>query len=453
MKPIQVQVPIQVEGVNPDNNYKPFANVDAKYGPYTDLNQAKSVLSKFLTKGLTIGVIENNQIVEYWIKDDTNEFVIKNQGGNTETEEDSKVIMICLGDTHRTGDYDEKGNMKEYITVTKSENLQRNIKAYEDITYCVNNNKPFSVILDNYTLAKELGSPYEACHFIPECVYGYNKNILGDDYDNVLIELGYDPNKYANTILYLFYLDGTFKILLNDGIVVTIRLKDTSDERLTNLEIGYRKTIKRININDLKQIDLSSGESTHTIQLPIGDIFIYDDNGQLDIYSDNGSTLCTLLPNHIYRVVASDYKDANNNIIKYAKDLLIDDRANGGFFKVDTKINFSKKVNYIQHKASKGELNLKIDRTNLFAGNEYKIIIENIGEPTDDDFKVEIENELIDWLGEENLPVKCLTPDGTIKMFIPPTGILVLNLLIYEQNYTLKGLITYNLTSNVIISI
>ena len=453
MNYIQVQTPIIIEGVNPNNNYKPFANVDAKYGPYSSIKDAENNLKNYLTIGLTIGVIENNEIVEYWIKDDTNEFVIKNQGGSTETEEASKVIMICLGDTHRTGDYDEKGDIKEYITVTKPENLERNIKTYNDIKDCIDNNKPFSVILDNYTLAKELGSPYKAYHFIPEYVYGANKNILGTSYDDTLIELGYDPNKYDNTILYLFYLDGSLKILFNDGVVITVKLRDTRDFRLTSLEDGYKKVIKRININDLKQIDLSSGDSTHTIQLPLGDIFIYDDNGAISIYNDNGYTLCTLMPNHIYKVVQSDYKDADNNIIKYAKDLFIDDRANGGFFKVDTKINFSKKVNYIQHKASKGELNLKIDRTNLFAGNEYKIIIENIGEPTDDDFKVEIENELIDWLGEENLPVKCLTPDGTIKMFIPPTGILVLNLLIYEQNYTLKGLITYNLTSNVVMSI
>lgn len=77
MKAINVLNPINITGVNDES--KPFANVDAKYGPYTDLATARSVLEHFLTKGLTIGIIEGNEIVEYWIKDDSNEFVIKNQ--------------------------------------------------------------------------------------------------------------------------------------------------------------------------------------------------------------------------------------------------------------------------------------------------------------------------------------------------------------------------------------
>lgn len=297
MKAINVLNPINITGVN--DEFKPFANVDAKYGPYTDLATARSVLEHYLTKGLTIGIIEGNEIVEYWIKDDTNEFVIKNQSNESSNE----------------------------------------------------------------------------------------------------------------------------------------------------------KVIKKINYNDLKQVDLNGGESTHTIQLPVGDIFIYDDNSSISIYHENG-TLCTLLPNHIYKVVQSDYKDANNNIIRYAKDLLIDDRANGGFTKITNKvIDCTKKVNYIQHKASDGDLIIKIDRTNLIAGNEYKIIIENTGGDTDVDFKVKLNNEIIDRRDEENLPIKCLTADGTVNIFIPPTGILVLNLLIYEQNYTLKGLVTYELTSNCIMAI
>lgn len=77
MKGINVINPINITGVNEE--FKPFANVDAKYGPYTDLATARSVLEHYLTKGLTIGIIEGDKIVEYWIKDDTNEFVIKHQ--------------------------------------------------------------------------------------------------------------------------------------------------------------------------------------------------------------------------------------------------------------------------------------------------------------------------------------------------------------------------------------
>lgn len=75
MQGIKVINPIVITGGN--DEFKPFANVDAKYGPYTDLATARFVLEHYLTKGLTIGVIEEGKIVEYWIKDDTNEFVKK----------------------------------------------------------------------------------------------------------------------------------------------------------------------------------------------------------------------------------------------------------------------------------------------------------------------------------------------------------------------------------------
>lgn len=451
MKGIKLINPLIITGVN--DEFKPFANVDAKYGPYTDIATARSVLEHYLTKGLTIGIIEGNEIVEYWIKDDSNEFVIKNQQTNDSNEDDSKIIMVCLGDTHRTGDYDENGNMEEFTTVTKEENLQRNIKAYNDIRYCSDNDKPFTIVLDNYTLAKELNSPYKTFYFIPEYVIGYDKSMLGDDCNNELIRLGYDPTKYDNTIVLLFYHNNSYAVLFNDGVIIRVSTGEPLSLQILKLQDAYKKVIKKIDNTDLKQVDLNNGDSTHSIQLSVDDIFIYNEDSSLSIYHDNG-TLCTLIPNHIYKVVQSDYKDTNNNVIKYAQDLLIDDRANGGFTKITNKIiDGAKKVNYIQHTAADGELNLKIDRTSLIAGNEYKIIIENTGGDTDDDFKVELSNAIIDRFNEENLPIKCLTVDGSINIFVPPTGILVLNLLIYEQNYTLKGLVTYEISSNCIMAI
>ena len=77
MEGIKLIRPIIIDSLNPNDNFNPFPNVDAKYGPYTDLATARSVLEHYLTKGLTIGIIEEGEIVEYWIGDDTLEFTKK----------------------------------------------------------------------------------------------------------------------------------------------------------------------------------------------------------------------------------------------------------------------------------------------------------------------------------------------------------------------------------------
>ena len=83
MEGIKLIRPIIIDSLNPNDNYKPFPSVDAKYGPYTDLATARSVLANYMVKGLTIGVIEENVIVEYWIEDDTLEFTKKNKNIDT----------------------------------------------------------------------------------------------------------------------------------------------------------------------------------------------------------------------------------------------------------------------------------------------------------------------------------------------------------------------------------
>lgn len=63
---------------NISTNSKP--NIDDKYGPYNDLNEAKgSINSNERAIGLTIGIITNDGIVEYWWKNGTsdNDLVIK----------------------------------------------------------------------------------------------------------------------------------------------------------------------------------------------------------------------------------------------------------------------------------------------------------------------------------------------------------------------------------------
>ena len=77
MEGIKLILPIIIDSLNPNDNYNPFPSVDAKYGPYTDLATARSVLANYKVKGLTIGIIENNKIVEYWIEEDGGDFVKK----------------------------------------------------------------------------------------------------------------------------------------------------------------------------------------------------------------------------------------------------------------------------------------------------------------------------------------------------------------------------------------
>lgn len=64
---------------------KESANIDARYGPWQSKGEAVTTLSKWgtIAKGLTVGIIENNKIVEYWFQGgtDLDHLILKNNGG------------------------------------------------------------------------------------------------------------------------------------------------------------------------------------------------------------------------------------------------------------------------------------------------------------------------------------------------------------------------------------
>lgn len=52
-----------------DSSYKPYPNLDSKYGPYTSTSAALTALTSTVRAiGLTVGIITNSTIVEYWFK-------------------------------------------------------------------------------------------------------------------------------------------------------------------------------------------------------------------------------------------------------------------------------------------------------------------------------------------------------------------------------------------------
>lgn len=66
----------------------PCSNVDAHYGPYTSLDEARTTLTGLLTStaiGRTIGVIDGNKVTEYWLQPvlDDEGNLTTDGGGNT----------------------------------------------------------------------------------------------------------------------------------------------------------------------------------------------------------------------------------------------------------------------------------------------------------------------------------------------------------------------------------
>lgn len=83
MEGINISQPIVNNAV--DENYDALPNIDAIYGPYPDLNTAKtSIMASKRCKGLTVGILTDNGIEEYWFKNGitNNSLVPKNQGGS-----------------------------------------------------------------------------------------------------------------------------------------------------------------------------------------------------------------------------------------------------------------------------------------------------------------------------------------------------------------------------------
>lgn len=64
----------------------PCSNVDAHYGPYTSLDEARTTLNGLLTStaiGRTIGVIDGNKVTEYWLQpvvDENGDLTIDSNG-------------------------------------------------------------------------------------------------------------------------------------------------------------------------------------------------------------------------------------------------------------------------------------------------------------------------------------------------------------------------------------
>lgn len=53
-----------------DENFNVYPNIDAKYGPYPNIETALNTLVKRVrSKGLTVGIVQpDNTIVEYWFR-------------------------------------------------------------------------------------------------------------------------------------------------------------------------------------------------------------------------------------------------------------------------------------------------------------------------------------------------------------------------------------------------
>lgn len=93
-----------------DENFNPLPNVDAKYGPWNSNTEAiTNIPRESRAKGLTVGIIENGKIVEYWWESSIeNSGLIKKQstgggGGDTYTlylnnniTEDSNTYLNSL---------------------------------------------------------------------------------------------------------------------------------------------------------------------------------------------------------------------------------------------------------------------------------------------------------------------------------------------------------------------
>lgn len=67
----------------------PCSNVDAHYGPYTSLEEARTTLQGLLTStaiGRTIGVISDNKVSEYWLQP------VVGEDGNLTTDSDGNTV-------------------------------------------------------------------------------------------------------------------------------------------------------------------------------------------------------------------------------------------------------------------------------------------------------------------------------------------------------------------------
>lgn len=75
-----------------------MADVDYVYGPYTSIQEALNKIPlKARTIGITIGIIENSKIVEYWFKNGItdSDLILKQNNNDLEfiTEQDIEELF------------------------------------------------------------------------------------------------------------------------------------------------------------------------------------------------------------------------------------------------------------------------------------------------------------------------------------------------------------------------
>lgn len=116
-----------------DENFKPYPNIDKKYGPYTSLSEALSILNKKVRSiGLTFGVKNNTTITEYWFQNGIEDF-------NATIKIDINKDLNKYLEVIRLDIYNET-SISPITTVTAT---AKNGKFYYNsinkiITYCVN---------------------------------------------------------------------------------------------------------------------------------------------------------------------------------------------------------------------------------------------------------------------------------------------------------------------------
>ena len=84
-------------GIQPIN---PLANLDQRYGPWATCVGALSGTSGTRVCGLTVGIVESGQVVEYWFTGTTDGSLIKKTVGSTST---SLSEFTITGNSTNTG--------------------------------------------------------------------------------------------------------------------------------------------------------------------------------------------------------------------------------------------------------------------------------------------------------------------------------------------------------------
>jgi hypothetical protein len=81
--------------LNDNLNIASAKPVDSRYGPYSSVEQAKQNLSVYRRyRGLTIGVIESNSIIEYWFKDSTADEDLELKTQSTAASDERTVVAV-----------------------------------------------------------------------------------------------------------------------------------------------------------------------------------------------------------------------------------------------------------------------------------------------------------------------------------------------------------------------